>query len=1250
MPVFKSAVTVPNITNSSLTLGSIPFAGTDGLESQDNSNLFWDNTNKRIGLRTAVPTTSLTLGSTATGITSFNTADQTVNYERVTKGWSGNIYTIGTEWGGTGTARKLRIGSAGGAGGIIGRYVDFQSSVPFFQFTPGTTANISASVGWLDITGVKGASSSIQIGLSVTPTISQSDTAGYTLIMANAVTGSGTGSGTKLLLDLQTAGTSRFSVDSTGNMTSTGATINTVSSGSATQTLKLVDSSAGATPNKYLRVNSGSLQVVNSAFSTGIATLTDAGGWSVASLTASSLTSGRVTYATTSGLLTDSANLTFDGTALVVSGNQKISTYLRVGSASTPNATAAGNLTVETYLTVGINAAPSVNGWLARFSGSNTSIASGSEACIGVTQSLTPPSNSATEHKSLNFENVWNPTTGIAQTGPIFAGYFANRIRGDGLVSTTVGVTARAMIVDSSSAATVQATTVRGIDIYGWARLSGTSTSTVGTIIGCDASNVAPTGTGGLTATTITSFLVGNAGSGNTITTLLGLDVPVLNRGSTNNIGVRIAAPSGGTNNFALQLSDTGGSATGGITFGTDTNLYRSAADTLTTDDAFSTPSYLRVGAIAAPTNTTAGDLTCSRFIMPNGSFSTTGQIFYVNNTVTATSAIGIYSSHFNATAQPASNSSATVHGLALSVSASATAGVTQNDLRPFYMEVSHRQTGSISITRGAFSCGLLYAGGSPATPGLVGTSSCFEALPFYNNNVGNSSGSVTTLNSFSTVGVSTAGLTVSTCNGFVSQTNTAGTFTNIYGVNLFSQTRASSSNIGVVVAANGIATGIGSTSNLMSISLGGGAVALGDQTATTTNAHMLNIAIPTYTSTTNVRTITNCAGLYIAGAPVASTNVTITNGPYALWVDSGDTRLDGNVVVLGSTTTGDAAASTAQLIVKGGSGGNAMVTLQRTSGATIQFSWALTGGGLAFSDDTNGFVAANVFGDGSQNQIYVGAKSKITSDTRVCVLGATTFTSAAGTDIAGNELRIQGGLGTGAGASGNITFYTNTTLASGATAQAGTLRVTINNLGLTIADARDIIVGTTTGTKIGTSTSQKLGFFNATPIVQPSNTTDLRQALINLGLYATGGATPLNLNGGALTADLTNCTGTAAGLTAGNATTLATPRTINGVSFNGSANITIPSSVTATEIEVDFGSMPVTSATFTITDATISAASNIMISLTGKTATDRVGNDYTWDSISYSAVPGTGNFVLDAVVNNGSVVGKRKLIYSVAN
>jgi hypothetical protein len=44
------------------------------------------------------------------------------------------------------------------------------------------------------------------------------------------------------------------------------------------------------------------------------------------------------------------------------------------------------------------------------------------------------------------------------------------------------------------------------------------------------------------------------------------------------------------------------------------------------------------------------------------------------------------------------------------------------------------------------------------------------------------------------------------------------------------------------------------------------------------------------------------------------------------------------------------------------------------------------------------------------------------------------------------------------------------------------------SNTTFTIADANDIAVGTTTGTKIGTATTQKLGFWNVTPVIQPAS------------------------------------------------------------------------------------------------------------------------------------------------------------------
>jgi hypothetical protein len=58
------------------------------------------------------------------------------------------------------------------------------------------------------------------------------------------------------------------------------------------------------------------------------------------------------------------------------------------------------------------------------------------------------------------------------------------------------------------------------------------------------------------------------------------------------------------------------------------------------------------------------------------------------------------------------------------------------------------------------------------------------------------------------------------------------------------------------------------------------------------------------------------------------------------------------------------------------------------------------------------------------------------------------------------------------------------------------TTRLTIGSTGgFTLADAQDIAVGTTTGTKIGTATTQKIGFFNATPVVQQAAVADATDA-----------------------------------------------------------------------------------------------------------------------------------------------------------
>ncbi len=57
----------------------------------------------------------------------------------------------------------------------------------------------------------------------------------------------------------------------------------------------------------------------------------------------------------------------------------------------------------------------------------------------------------------------------------------------------------------------------------------------------------------------------------------------------------------------------------------------------------------------------------------------------------------------------------------------------------------------------------------------------------------------------------------------------------------------------------------------------------------------------------------------------------------------------------------------------------------------------------------------------------------------------------------------------------------------SSSLASSNVLFITTGNV-LTLADAVNIAVNTTTGTKIGTATGQKLGFWNATPIIQPAS------------------------------------------------------------------------------------------------------------------------------------------------------------------
>jgi hypothetical protein len=170
-------------------------------------------------IKTAVAAyiTSITLKfSTGAAVEFHNQADQTTNYERASLKYTSNSFFIASEQGGTGTRRDIAIQSATTLtikGAMQG------PTVGCVNVSMSTATATGTAFG---IIGTLSASSGVQYGQSIAPTINQSSTGGYTCLLVNP-TESATGSGAKNLIDLQVGGTSKFKVDNAGNLTTVGS-------------------------------------------------------------------------------------------------------------------------------------------------------------------------------------------------------------------------------------------------------------------------------------------------------------------------------------------------------------------------------------------------------------------------------------------------------------------------------------------------------------------------------------------------------------------------------------------------------------------------------------------------------------------------------------------------------------------------------------------------------------------------------------------------------------------------------------------------------------------------------------------------------------------------------------------------------------------------------------------------------------------------------------------------------------------
>ena len=275
---------------------------------------------------------------------------------------------------------------------------------------------------------------------------------------------------------------------------------------------------------------------------------------------------------------------------------------------------------------------------------------------------------------------------------------------------------------------------------------------------------------------------------------------------------------------------------------------------------------------------------------------------------------------------------------------------------------------------------------------------------------------------------------------------------------------------------------------------------------------------IPTLNQDTsgNAGTATTLTGLNVT---VAELNTTIADSAGLTGAAfTGDVSVAGNLTVSGTTTvinldisdnliglnngltTGAESINDAGIIIaRGNTGANAFMGWDESED---KFTVGLTTATAASTGNltiTPGTLVANLEGDVSGNVTgnASGSSGSCTGNadtaTKIASITNTDIVLLTATQELTNKTLVAPALGTPvSGDLSNCTFpilNQNTTGTALTVTQAAQTAITsVGTLtGLTMAAEGNIVVDDISGTKIGTSTDQKLGFFNATPIAQPA-------------------------------------------------------------------------------------------------------------------------------------------------------------------
>ncbi len=355
--------------------------------------------------------------------------------------------------------------------------------------------------------------------------------------------------------NLSTTGT--LSVDNAVTFNTSEAAVNFTVAGDSNPGLFKVDGTANTVNVNTLIFAGGSITDSTGAISFGNENLSTTGTLSAGAITGTSvttgLTTGRVIYTTTAGLLTSSGNLTYSG-----------STFSNIYTNST-GASANGMIITEN-LTAGNSNFPSAIGGTINFnSGAGTHVYG--VAMTGIVATSTGQSGTVSNAYGLDFACRHYSTSGAT-------------------ISNWRGINL-AMLGTANSDGNVTTAMLLNLAM----NMNAGHTGNIGSFYGIRTS-ITTTGAG--TTTNFWGIELGTPVTAGHITNVRQLLILAPTTFSANNqvrIGLQIAAipdPGAftGTTAIAINLQGTSGNARDGILFGTDTNLFRSAASTLKTDDS----------------------------------------------------------------------------------------------------------------------------------------------------------------------------------------------------------------------------------------------------------------------------------------------------------------------------------------------------------------------------------------------------------------------------------------------------------------------------------------------------------------------------------------------------------------------------------------------------------------------------------------------------------------------------------------